>query len=224
MEIREVDGRRATNRRGAAEYLGRSLQTVNLLASPKRKAEGSGWPDALPTRTAGQDWYALDDLDRFRNTVLAPAEAARRAKVHHVHLDGDPEELLTAKQFREIIGVEAGPWAKYVAESQPSWKHGQDGYLPLPDVEEPGRGGTIRKWKRQRVQSWINDRPGSTRGGTRRGGPTTADAVAAIASAGGHLTGTQLAEALGVPLNTAYRLLRQARAQHAANQAPPPSL
>jgi hypothetical protein len=37
-----------------------------------------------------------------------------------------------------------------------AWKRGEDGYLPKPDDEEPARRGVIHKWKRHRVESWIN--------------------------------------------------------------------
>jgi hypothetical protein len=158
VEIRVVDGERATNRPGAAEYLGRSLQTVNLWASPGRRA-ATGWPDPVGTLDR-QQWYALGDLDRFRASYIEVVEAAGQARVHEVTLDGDPEELITAKQFRSLIRVGHRTWSRWVWESQPAWKRGADGYLPRPDDEQPARHGTIRKWRRRRVVAWINARPG----------------------------------------------------------------
>ena len=160
MQERVVNGRRATNRAGAAEYLGRSPQTINLVASPKRRA-ATGWPNPLPDRVDGQEWYAFDDLDAFRVSYLEAKQRARRAKVHEITLGGDPDEMVSAKDFRALIGVEHNVWSKYVEKSIPDWLHARDGYLPKPDREEPARHGVIRYWKRHRVQSWINSRRGS---------------------------------------------------------------
>ena len=159
MEERVVQGRRCTNRAGAAEYLGRSLQTINLVASPKRRAS-TGWPAYVDVED-GYEWYALDDLDTFRASYLEAKKAARQAKVHQVTLDGNPDELIPAKDFRAIIGVGHGVWSKYVEKSIPDWQEGRDGYLPKPDHEEPGRRGVIRSWQRHRVQTWVNNRVGS---------------------------------------------------------------
>jgi len=154
-----IGGRRCTNRRGAAEYLGRSLQTINLVASPKRRPE-TGWPAAVGV-VEGQEWYALADLDAFRVSYIQAKEQAGRARVHQVALDGDPDELLTATAFRALIAVEHNVWSKYVAASRPAWERGEDGYLPRPDAEEPARHGVLRSWTRHRIQDWINNRPGS---------------------------------------------------------------
>jgi hypothetical protein len=159
MEERVVNGRRCTNRPGAAEYLGRSLQTINLVASPKRRTS-TGWPACVDVED-GQEWYAFDDLDSFRKSYLEAKKRARQAKVHQITLDGDPDELIPAKDFRAIIGVGHGVWSKYVEKSIPAWEEDRDGYLPKPDREEPGRRGVIRSWKRHRVQTWVNNRSGS---------------------------------------------------------------
>jgi hypothetical protein len=159
MQERVVKGRRCTNRPGAAEYLGRSLQTINLVASPKRRAS-TGWPAYVDVED-GQEWYAFDDLDAFRVSYLEATKRARQAKVNQITLDGDPDELIPAKDFRAIIDVGHGVWSKYVEKSIPAWQEGRDGYLPKPDHEEPGRHGVIRSWKRHRVQTWINNRSGS---------------------------------------------------------------
>lgn len=173
MEQRVVKGRRCTNRPGAAEYLGRSLQTINLVASPKQR-ESTGWPAFVDVED-GQEWYALDDLDAFRVSYLEAKKRARQAKVHQITLDGDPDELIPAKDFRAIIAVGHGAWSKYVEKSIPAWQEGRDGYLPRPDLEEPGRHGVIRSWKRDRVQTWINSRSGSA---SSPGRPTTSTAPA----------------------------------------------
>jgi hypothetical protein len=159
MEVRMVKGRRCTNRPGAAEYLGRSLQTINLVASPKKRAS-TGWPDYVDIEDK-QEWYALDDLDVFRASHFEAKQRDRQARVHHVSLDGDPDELISAKDFYTLIKVDARTWSKYVDKSEPDWREHRDGYLPKPDKEEPGRGGVARKWKRHRAATWINNRRGS---------------------------------------------------------------
>jgi hypothetical protein len=158
VQIRNIDGRQATDGDGAAELLGRSRQTITLLASTKKRVK-VGWPSWV-RRVDGRDWYAIEDLEHFRDTYLPRVAQASQAKVHHVALDGDPEELITAVEFRELIKAEYGTWAKYVDQSKPAWQRGEDGYLPRPDEEEPYRRGVTRKWKRHRVQTWINARTG----------------------------------------------------------------
>src|SRR5262249_8081097 len=145
MQQRVVGGRRCTNRPGAAEYLGRSLQTINLVASPKRRA-ATGWPAYVDIED-GQEWYALDDLDEFRTSYLDANRRARSARVHEITIDGDPDELINAKDVRALIGVAHNVWSKYVEKSLPAWRQDRDGYLPKPDREEPARRGVIRWWK-----------------------------------------------------------------------------
>ncbi|MFK3984504.1 hypothetical protein ACI2K4_29535 [Micromonospora sp. NPDC050397] len=159
VELRVVKGRLCTNRRGAAEYLDRSLETINRVASPKQRA-ATGWRESVDIAD-GQEWHALDDLDAFNISYFKPKQDARRARVHTVTLEGDPDELIPAKDFRTTIRVTAGTWSKYVEKSTPAWLEGRDGYLPKPDEEEPGRRGVIRSWKRHRVETWINKRTGS---------------------------------------------------------------
>jgi hypothetical protein len=158
VQIREFDGVPATNRVGAAEYLGRSLQTINQVAAPKNRAR-TGWP-APVGRADRQQWYALPDLDAFRVSYVQTAEDTHRARVHDARLTGRPDELVTAVEFRKLIDAPYGTWARYVHDSKPAWQRGEDGYLPRPDATEPARRGEIRKWRRRRVQDWINSRPG----------------------------------------------------------------
>ncbi len=96
-----------------------------------------------------------------RTSYLEAKQRDRRARVHQVTLDGDPDELLTAKDFYTLIRVDARTWSKYVEKSMPDWLAGRDGYLPKPDQEEPARRGVLRSWKRYRVANWINRRLGS---------------------------------------------------------------
>ena len=165
VEERLIGSRRATNRAGAAEILGRSIKTINLLASPKGRADGSGFPAAISTE-GGQDWYAIADVEAFARTYRAQVEATGRARSDGVVLDGDPDELITAVEFRQAIDIEAKSWTKYVGISKDAWARGEDGYLPRPDSEEPvtrGRGVT-RKWTRRRAQAWIDARTGPNPG------------------------------------------------------------
>jgi len=158
VEERQIGGRRATNRAGAAEILGRSLVTVNHLASPKGRIDGSGFPTA--TVQDGREWYFVDDLDRYRERHLAHLEAARLPQSHGVVLDGDPDDEITAVEFRKAIGVEPNSWTNYVDKSKAAWDHGEDGYLPRPDREEPAaRRGVTRFWTRRRAQAWIATTP-----------------------------------------------------------------
>ena len=175
MQERVVNGRRCTNRAGAAEYLRRSLQTINLVASPKRRPE-TGWPHYVDKQD-GQEWYAFDDLDAFRASYLDVKQAARRARVHHVSLDGDPDELMSAKDFYTLLGVDARTFSSYVDKSKPDWQQDRDGYLPKPDKQERGRGGIQRWWKRHRVQTWINTRTGSASSPGRPPRDTTSEAT-----------------------------------------------
>ncbi len=97
---------------------------------------------------------------------MNPREQSSQARVHEASLDGrDPEQLITALQFREMLDVTANGWTKYVDMSKNAWTQGSDGYLPLPDGGEPAaRHGVTRSWKLHRVIDWINQRPGKIRG------------------------------------------------------------
>ena len=162
-----------TDRAGAAEFTGRSERTITIQTSPARRAAGSGWPAPI----AGPDGILLYPLDELAATIEGFAETAR-ARVHTITLDGDPDELIPAVEFRQLIDAKAGPWSKYVDMSKAAWERGEDGYLPLPDLVEPApKRGVIRSWKRHRVENWINSRPGRGAGAgppvrTEETGPT----------------------------------------------------
>lgn len=160
MEIREVDGVQATNRAGAAELLGLSLQTIALRASPKQRAEGSGFPAPLSSRPGGMDWYPISGLEDFRESHRKMREGMR-ATVHHATLPGDPDGEVTAPQFRKLIQVGQGGWDRYVADSRPDWQRGADGYLPLP-IQGPAAAEprAERTWTKQAVEDWIRNRQG----------------------------------------------------------------
>lgn len=228
METRTINGRPATDRGGAAEITGLSRQTIKLYASPTNSA-AVGFPTKLDTED-GREWYALDDLRTYAETLRAK-NAAKGAPdwLRNGHPDDDvpahPDDLLPATVFRKAAGIEQGTWKRYVQSSKPYWDDGQDdGYLPLPDEEEDYRGtGKIYYWKRHRIITWLDNRPGPTAAGVvgRKPGPpaaTVEDALNAIQTADGAMTGTQLAEGLSIPLHTAYRLLKKARERLDAQQ------
>ncbi|WP_434740737.1 hypothetical protein [Micromonospora sp. SH-82] len=157
MEIRNIDGRPHTDIAGAAELTGRSEQTVRLRTSPKQRAQGSGWPASI--KLDKKAWFPVDELEHVRDVLLPQVAEPLRARVHRVDLDGDPEELIPATAFRDLLSITQGGWDKYVGISRTAWRDNRDGYLPRPDREEPApTQGVNRYWKRRRVQEWINSR------------------------------------------------------------------
>ncbi|MFV2104876.1 hypothetical protein, partial [Micromonospora sp. LOL_024] len=134
-------------------------QTVRLKTSPKQRAQGSGWPAA--TIQGRKAWFPIDALETVRDVVLPRIVETSLARVHHVDLDGDPAELMSASEFRKLLDVSQGAWDKYVGLSKPAWDRDEDGYLPRPDDEQPAPiQGVIRYWQRRRIQEWINSRTG----------------------------------------------------------------
>ncbi|MBC8991771.1 hypothetical protein [Micromonospora chalcea] len=173
MEIRNIGGRPHTDIAGAAELTGRSEQTVRLKTSPKQRAQGSGWP--APVKQDKKAWFPIDELERIRDVLLPQIVETARARVHHVDLDGDPEELISASEFRKILTITQGGWDKYVDLSKSAWGRGEDGYLPVPDCQEPAPvQGVTRYWKRRRVQEWINARTGKVHIGQQPDEPNAA--------------------------------------------------
>lgn len=170
MEIRIIDGKRCTDRVGAAEHLDRSQQTINLWASPKKRAE-TGWPEPVAKQDR-KDWYALADLDAFRDEHLEPTQESGLPRVHHIAYADDPETLIDDAEFRDLIQVSPGTWSFYIARSKTAWKAGRDGYLPRPDYATTVRGGERRQWRQHRAADWINSRLGSA---TSPGRPPAAD-------------------------------------------------
>jgi hypothetical protein len=213
METRNINGRPATDRRGAAEITGLSRQTIALYASPTNRT-AVGFPEPLPERPDGRDWYPIDDLTAYAATLRA--KNAPRGAPDWLR-DGHPDELLDAATFRKAADIKQGTWKRYVQQSLPEWAKGEDGYLPKPDDDEDYRGtGKRYFWRRHRIIHWLDNRTGQTAAGTvgRKPGPPAAtvdDATTAINQANGQMSGTQLAATLGIPLHTAYRLLKQAR-------------
>ena len=161
MEVRVIGRRKATNRVGAAQLLNRAITTINLLASPKGRAQGSGFPTPIGTQDR-QEWYALSDLRAFQTSHEKRIKAAGwQPRSRGVVLGGKPRELITAKEFYTAANILPKTWTKYVDTSKPAWQRGEDGYLLRPDEEEPlDRRRTQRWWTRRRAQQWIDGRQG----------------------------------------------------------------
>lgn len=164
MRVRTIKGRRATDRPGAAEYLGRSIDRIKQLAAGR---PDTGFPEPIEVETTGRgvrtrggdgqprgrEWYALTDLDAYHRAH------GSRARVHSVKLDGDPDTLLTGPRFAALLDVKPDTFRSWVRDSQKAWKAGRDGYLPRPDeTEQTSQGRTIRKWRLRTAQRFIDRR------------------------------------------------------------------
>jgi hypothetical protein len=204
----EVGGRKATNRAGAADYLGLAPTTVTVYASPAGRRT-HGWPEPLDERVNGQEVFALADLDAFA--------AARATPPPPRPTDGDPDELLGIKEFAALKGVAYDTFKRYVEDSVNAWRRGEDGYLPQPDQTEPARQGVTYRWRRAVATAWIF--PARRRTGGRRPGrrPQVGDLRQILAAAGtgdrptvGDLAAA-LTERLGTEVSsqTVRRLLRR---------------
>jgi len=225
MKIRIIDGRAATDRDGAAEHLHRSMQTIKLLAADRAT---TGFPTPVEVETHGRgvrvrdgqphgrEWYALDDLDQFKNTYIAQVEQASGARVQHIDLEGDPAELLGVADFATYARVKPATVQGWVRDSKGDWNAGRPAYLPEPDDEQPGRGGTIRKWKRSTIAHFLNNRAGVASSGRTPGRAATVDdLIAATEAAGEQATVDDIAAALAqrlgrdsIHVQTVFRLRR----------------
>ncbi|MGL5825026.1 MAG: hypothetical protein ACRCYU_09455 [Nocardioides sp.] len=169
MEVRDVNGRRATTRVGAAEYLDIPVNTVQVYSSPARR-RAAGWPEPLPYRAGGKVWFALQDLDAY--AAARPARVATPVATP-VASEGS-DELVGVREFARIRGVSRDTFKRYVEDSLAAWEQGRDGYLPQPDVVEsaPARG-SIYRWRRGRAHEWsfpVARRSGGGRPPGRRPG------------------------------------------------------
>lgn len=220
MKTRTVNGQPATDRAGAADYLGIPLNTVKVLAACGKRPS-SGWPEPIGADEHGIELFALNHLDVYRITRKAPPRAA----AGHPLLRGDPDELLDNSAFAAILRVDpADVFHGYVKLSTAAWERGEDGYLPLPDDRSPARNGTTYWWKRHRIKTWLAT---PRAGGRRPGPPPTVDDLQAVldkaAARGEQLSVQARAEALTtrlgrtVSIQTVYRLQRKLRDRQAAS-------
>ncbi|MFD6757282.1 MULTISPECIES: helix-turn-helix domain-containing protein [Micromonospora] len=212
MEIRTIGGRRATNRRGAAEYLGIPLNTVRIKSSPAQRGQ-TGWPEPLGERLDDQDWFALDDLDAYRKRsrpVLPPPPQLE-----------DPERVIGVSDFARLRDIALETIKTYVKLSLDDWLAGRPGYLPRPlSLQAPyqWRLGDAVAWSFPTERRTSSGRPPGRR-------PTTADlrrVLAATAAGEPKPTARQLAALLSaefdppVSLQTVYRLIRRLRQENDA--------
>ncbi|GAA4256504.1 hypothetical protein [Dactylosporangium darangshiense] len=225
MEIRIIDGRRATDRAGAAELGDVSIKTINLRASPKHR-DRYGFPAPLTTE-GRREWYPIDGDDgleaHFRDRQQQRAEAAAAATTtpHGAPdwlYDGDPDDRLPATDFYRAANLTRGAWNRYVQDSKRDWAAGRDGYLPKPVDEEPAPvKGKIYIFRRWDVIDFLNNRSGKGAGAGRKGGgrPGITDAIATVRANPG-IGPDALADALDINLASALYLLRKARERLAA--------
>jgi hypothetical protein len=206
-----VEGREATNRAGAAEYLGLAANTVTVYSSPSGRRT-HGWPEPLNARVNGQEVFALADLDAFaatRVTRTSPAPVE----------DGADDDLIGVNEFAALRGVKPHTFKRYVEDSFNAWQRGEDGYLPQPDRAEPARHGFAYFWRRDKASAWIFS--GTRRTGGRKPGrrPQLADLRHMLEAAGPGPRPTvrelaaALTEQLGAEVSsqTVRRLLRRDR-------------
>lgn len=231
MNVRDIDGQPATDRRGAAEYLHRSPQTIALLAA---RRNDTGFPQPVHVDTTGRrartrsdgtiqgrEWYALADLDTFRASYITPVEAAGQARVRgDGHCPGDPDDLLTADQIAELLRIAPSTYRSWIRDSQPDWDAGFPAYLPPPDDVQPRGRGVTRRWKRSTISVFLSTRQGTAPARGRPTGPTATLAdLLAILRSDPDLTNRELAARLshriGAPvrMQTVIRLQRQRRDQ-----------
>lgn len=215
VQTKTFDGRQATNREGAAAYLGMPIGTVRVYSSPAQRSH-TGWP--APIRVKGdpdserQDWFAVGDLDTYRSRRTPSAGTAAPPV-------SDPGRLLDLAQFAALRGVTRQSMYRYLELSTPAWQAGHDGLLPRPDQSRPARHGTSHRWRTDRATAWaFPDQPrhGTGRPTGRR--PTPDDLAQLLAEPNNRdLTNGQLAQRLAerlhtqVSLQTVHRLKRKLR-------------
>ena len=157
VDTRTIDGREATNRAGAAEWLGMTPGTIKVYSSPGQRSR-FGFPEPLPDRIDGQDWWLLEDLDRYAETRTTPVPAVTR-----------PRELIDLPTLAKLRNIQLKTARRYWQDSQAAWEQGHEGYLPRPDKVESGpRGAQAPYWRRDRAMQWAF--PGTRRSRGRQPG------------------------------------------------------
>ena len=213
VETRTFDGREATNRAGAAERLGMSPATIEVYSSPGQRRLRS-FPDPLPERVGGQDWWLLEDLDRYAETRTAPVPPV-----------DNPAQLIDLVSLAELRNIKRGTAERYWKDSRVAWSQGRDGYLPQPDKFEIGpRGGKWPLWRRDRAAEWAFPGTRRTRGRQPGRRPVPEDLRRLRANNPGcefklHEEATLLSEDLGVPVS--IQVIRRLRKRLAAELAGP---
>jgi hypothetical protein len=153
VETRTIAGSEATNRAGAAERLGMAPATIAVYSSPGQRRR-YGFPDPLPDRIDGQDWFLLTDLDQYAQTRVSEVPKVRK-----------PHELIDLAELAQLRGIKLDTAKRYLKDSRVAWAQDRDGYLPRPDTVEPGpRGGEVPRWRRSRAAEWAFPATRRTRG------------------------------------------------------------
>jgi hypothetical protein len=211
VETRTVNGQQATDRAGAATYLGMPPNTVRMYSSPARRPK-TGFPEPLPDRPTGRDWFALTDLAAYKQRHEQTPEVP--------FVTGDPNELIDTTAFAGLRGVQPDTMHGYVKRSLAAWERDEDGYLPRPDQSEPARHGHTYQWTRARAMAWTfpSVRRRSTGRPPAERTATAADLTAVLEGADDRvLTNRDIAAALTerlgtvVSTQTVQRLRRKAR-------------
>ncbi|MEU1811723.1 hypothetical protein [Micromonospora aurantiaca (nom. illeg.)] len=187
-----VDGVTVTNRAGAAERTGLSVNTVTEYASPYGRAR-YGWPDPLPERVDGEEVYALADLDAFT------AERGRPGRQPLAQVEKEPtggefgvdaesnvsqDALIGVGAFARLLGLQSDTVKGYAQDSRDAWDRGEDGYLLRPDEIRVGPQRTTYRWRQSRASAYAAARPRRTGGRTAGPRPTAADVQQVIDAAG----------------------------------------
>jgi len=174
---------------GSTLYRWRQQPDLNFPAP----AEDGTWPTIEPVH----DWYARH-------------VAAKKSRLTPLDRDGDPNELINATEAAQVLGYEGKDPAATI-RSYRGPRHGN--YFPQPDIVD--HDGP--RWRRATIWAFgeRRERHGGGRPG-RSGRPRRPDphlpAVRALLDANPDLTGAQVAEATGVHIRKAYRLLNEAKA------------
>ncbi|WP_328384312.1 hypothetical protein OHQ88_34255 (plasmid) [Micromonospora zamorensis] len=225
MQTWTVDGRKVTNRDGAAEYLQLARATVNVYASPRGR-ERHGWPEPLPGLTVdGQELFLLDDLDAFmaNRSQSGPKRQGETGAIRASTelADGDPDELIGVAEFAKIRGVSRDAFKRYVEVSVNAWDRGDDGYLPRYATKEPGPvRGVVYYWPRSVAVQWSFPAERRKASGRKSGvRPTVNDLKAAWVKLGPDASLRDLAATMSarlgveVSMQVVRRLRRQSQAQ-----------
>jgi predicted DNA-binding transcriptional regulator AlpA len=178
-------------------------------------------------------WQANDDLgfpaaDATGRWDPAPVERwhsefvqTKRAKLRPVDRNGDPDELLDTTEVGRVLGYQgADPGATIRSYRQP--RHGN--YFPDPDgTLTNATGREVPAWRRDTIWAFADNRDhhgGGTPGRSGRPRSTAAPystdpalpAVQALLKANPNITGPALADATGLSVPKAYRLLKATKA------------
>lgn len=149
-----INGVAYVNRAGLCEMTGLSLESINHLCAPSRRA-ASGCPE--PIKIGRVLWYPLEEARSWVEQLNRLQRQDRPATT------ADPDELITVEQFRtEIMRpvISDNTMRSYIRKSRLAWRRGQDGILPRPDTEVPARHGTSPRWRRGRALASQENRPG----------------------------------------------------------------